>query len=554
MSEKLMPQEYIRRAIRSALMAADGIEVEESYLALERPKQENLGDLAATVAMSLARQLKSNPRQIAEKIIANIKPDPFYIEKIQIAGPGFINFFLAPPCLQQAVVDIITAGDEFGRSQYGKNQKVQLEFVSANPTGPLNIVSARAAAVGDVLTNCYQAVGFDAHREFYVNDAGRQIRLLGASLSARYMTQLGYPEDIPEDGYHGHYLRELASEIIATEGDEFVAMEAKDRHELFSKMALEYMLKRQKASLDKYRVHYQLWFRESILREQKAHEAVIAKLAEKDLIYQQDGATWFRSSLFGDEKDRVLITAAGEPTYFLIDIAYHENKYQRGFQKVIDFWGPDHHGYIDRMRAAIVALGYPKESFEVSIIQQVNLLRSGQAVKMSKRAGEIIEMDELIDEVGVDAARYYFVDRRISQPMDFDIDLAKKQSDENPVYYVQYAHARICNILRYAEEQGVTLPTVADTSLLVHPLELQVIKKLIEWPEVILRVVHFTEPHRLTNYAQEVATVFHRFYHELRVVTENQPLTQARLMLVKATRQVLANIFGILGITAPENM
>ncbi|MBN2355609.1 arginine--tRNA ligase [candidate division KSB1 bacterium] len=554
MKKRMTPQQYIRSAIQSALAALDWTVEDEQILALERPKQEELGDLASTVAMNLARDVKSNPRAIADKIMQNINIDSYYIDKIEVAGPGFINFFLAPACLHQAVRDIVTEGETYGHSHWGEGKKIQLEFVSANPTGPLNIVSARAAAVGDVLSNCYQAAGFDAWREFYINDAGRQIRLLGASLSARYMTELGHAEAVPEEGYHGEYLHDLALDIIERDGDQYVKLTTEQRHTLFSQLALEHMLARQKASLKKYGVEYQLWFRESAIREQKGHEHVIKKLSKKNLVYEQDGATWFKSSEFGDEKDRVLITAGGEPTYFLIDIAYHENKYERGFQKIIDFWGPDHHGYIDRMRAALIALGHSKESFDVSIIQQVNLLRSGKTVKMSKRAGEIIEMDELVDEVGVNAARYYFIDRRISQPMDFDIDLAKKQSDENPVYYVQYAHARICNILRFAQEQGIPIPTEADTSLLNHPLELQVIKKLIEFPETITRVLQFTEPHRLSNYAQEVATVFHRFYHEHRVVTDDRPLTRARMMLARATRQVLANSFRLLGIAAPENM
>ncbi len=550
----MKPQEYVRNALQTAITRSAFVLSDPPYISLERPKQEELGDLSTPLAMSLSKTLGMAPRKIAEIITQNLQLDPDYVESVEIAGPGFINFFYAKPCLQNTVLEIIRDGAAYGRSDMGRGRRIQLEFVSANPTGPLNIVSARAAAVGDILTNCYRAAGYDARREFYVNDAGRQIRLLGVSLSARYMSELGKTEAVPEEGYHGLYLVDLAREIVQRDGDRHAGMEAEARAVLFSQMALEFMLQRQRASLDKYRVVYDLWFRESALRDSGAQEEILRRMAAAGLSYEEDGAVWFRSSQFGDEKDRVLVTQNGEPTYFLIDIAYHEDKFQRGFEKVIDFWGPDHHGYIDRMRAALLALGHPGESFDVSIIQQVNLLRSGKTVKMSKRAGEIIEMDELIEEVGVDAARFYFVDRRISQPMDFDIDLATKQSDENPVFYVQYAHARICNILRYAEEQGVTIPAQADTATLGNLQEIQVIKKLLEFPDVIQRVVVHTEPHRVSNYVQEVAAVFHRFYHEHRVVTEDRTLTLARLMLARATRQVLANAFELLGISAPENM
>lgn len=554
MSNRMKPLDYLRSGLQTALSRSSFDVADPLLLSLERPKQDGLGDLASTVAMNLARQVKAAPRKLAEQLVAQFPIDVFYLDKIEIAGPGFINFHLAKPCLQQTVLDILAEGERYGNSDPGGGKKIQLEFVSANPTGPLNIVSARAAAVGDVLANCCRAAGYDARKEFYVNDAGRQIRLLGASLSARYLSELGRDESVPEDGYHGAYLRDFAVELISKESDRYLTMERQEREALFSRLALEHMLAKQKASLDRYRVNYDLWFHESSLRSSNEQQKVLDQFHRDGLSYEHDGALWFRSSQFGDEKDRVLVTAQGEPTYFLVDIAYHENKYDRGFEKLIDFWGPDHHGYIERMRAAIVALGHPRESFDVSIIQQVNLLRGGQVVKMSKRAGEIIEMDELIEEVGVDAARFYFVDRRISQPMDFDIDLAKKQTDENPVFYVQYAHARICNILRYAAEQGIEVPETADTRRLENPQEMALIKKLIEFPELITRVVQFTEPHRITAYLQEVAAVFHRFYHEHRVVTDDRELSLARLMLARAAKTVLANGFRLLGISAPESM
>jgi len=550
----MKPKEYIQKILIDALKNS-GYQMDKSQIPeLEIPKQSEFGDLSSTVALNLARVAKAPPRQIAQKVIDNLPIDPSYIDKVEIAGAGFINFFLAKKCLRQAITEILSEGESYGRSDWGAGSKIQFEFVSANPTGPLNVVSARAATVGDILSNLYSAVGFEVEREYYVNDAGRQIRLIGASVSARYMELLGKEEPFPEEGYHGDYIRSLAKQIIDSEGDRYAQMEVSERQQAFSQMATEYFLKRQQQSMKNYRVHYDRWFRESELRNKGEHEKLLATLQEKKLTYEKDGAVWFTSSQFGDEKDRVLVTSENEPTYFLIDITYHQNKYARGFNRLVDFWGPDHHGYIDRMKAALIALGHPPESFYVSIIQQVNLLRGGQVVRMSKRAGEIIEMDELIEEVGVDVARWFFVDRRMSTPLDFDIDLAKNTSEENPVYYVQYAYARICNILVYAEEQNVSIEDTADLSLLDKDEEMVVIKKLLEFPEIISKAARFFEPHRLTGYLKDVATEFHRFYHNHRVVSDDRQLTQARLMLTKATKIVLANGLKLLGISAPERM
>ena len=386
----MKPQEYIRNDIKKALSACGFDTMDDKLLILEKPKQAGFGDISSPAAMNLAKVAKQAPRKIAADIINNLETDPYYIEKVEIAGPGFINFFLAKDCLRQAVLDILKDGKDYGKSDWGKGEKIQFEFVSANPTGPLNIVSARAAAVGDVFASLFNMVGYKAEREFYVNDAGRQIRLLGVSLNARYMTELGRDIPVPEDGYHGHYLIDLAKEIVKKDGDKYVSLEENERNTIFSKMALDFMVKRHKDSLDKYHLHYDNWFHETVVREQKAHEDVLDYFEKHNYSYTKDGAVWFRSSDFGDEKDRVLVTSEGEPTYFLIDIAYHENKFSRGFNKLYDLWGPDHHGYIPRMSAALQALGHPKENFEVCIIQQVNLLRDGQAIKMSKRAGEIV--------------------------------------------------------------------------------------------------------------------------------------------------------------------
>ncbi|NOZ57727.1 MAG: arginine--tRNA ligase [Calditrichaeota bacterium] len=545
--------QYIRQQIANYLNGL-GVEISEDKVPLERPKLAEHGDLASSVAMELARTLRRAPRQIAEELVQKISWDPFYVASVEVAGPGFVNFRYGAGYLRQAVREILEAGEAFGRSDWGGGKRIQFEFVSANPTGPLNVVSARAAAVGDVLASLHEAVGYKVEREYYVNDAGRQVRLLGQSVSSRYMSLLGLDEPFPEEGYHGDYVKDLAREIVESYGDKFAKMPAEQRHRELAQIALEKMIAQHQEAMKAYRVQFDVWFRESKLRESKEHEKVLAYFAEKGLSYEKDGAIWFRATQFGDEKDRVLVTREGEPTYFLVDIAYHRNKFERGFDIVHDLWGPDHHGYIPRMKAAVQALGIEPERFQVSIIQQVNLLRGGELVKMSKRAGQIIEMKELIEEVGVDVARFFFLMRRISAPLDFDIDLAKKQSDENPVYYVQYAHARICNILRYAEERGVSLPAEANLELLREPEEFDVVKKMLEYPDVISGAARFLEPHRLTTYLQELAASFHRFYHEHRVVSDDADLTAARLELTRAVRVVLANGLKMMNVTAPERM
>ncbi len=545
--------EYLRTTVSQRLKEL-GLEREPSAITLEKPKLPEHGDIATTVALELAREAKRAPRDIARDIVDGVKWDEQFVESVEIAGPGFINFRVARPYLRKLVEDIIAQGEEYGRSTWGGGKKVQLEFVSANPTGPLNVVSARAAAVGDVIGNLFDTVGYRVQREYYVNDAGRQVRLLGMSVSSRYMALFGIDEPFPEEGYHGDYVRDLAAEIKGEYGDQFVEMSPEDRHRELAQIALDKMIRQHQEAMRAYRVHFDVWFRESELRKANAHLEVLEDFRRRGLAYEKDGAVWFKASQFGDEKDRVLLTREGEPTYFLVDIAYHKNKFERGFDLVYDFWGPDHHGYIPRMKAAIQALGIEPERFQVSIIQQVNLLRGGQLVKMSKRAGQIIEMAELLEEVGVDAARFFFLMRKISAPLEFDIDLAKQQTEENPVYYVQYAHARICNILRFAEEKGLKLPESADLEQIREPEEFEVIKKLMDYPEVVSGAARFLEPHRLTTYLQELAASFHRFYHRHRVVSDDPNLTAARLRMTEAVRIVLANGLRMINVTAPERM
>lgn len=546
-------EEYIQQKILDALKKL-GYFQDDLTIKLERPKQEAYGDWASNVAMQLASVAKKNPGLIAQEIVKHIDIDGVLIEKLDIAGAGFINFYLGWGYYRLAAQNIIQKETKYGVSNWGQDAKIQIEFVSANPTGPLNVVSARAAAVGDVMANLYNAVGFQCDREYYINDAGRQIKLLGASVSSRYMALFDEMEEFPEEGYHGEYIKDLAESIAGEFNDKFVNLSVEQRHDELSCIAMEMMVNLQKKNMFEYRVRFDTWFSESQLREKDEHVDVLEKLKQSGYIFKKEGAVWFKSEQFGDEKDRVLITSDGEPTYFMVDIAYHRNKYGRGYEKLYDIWGPDHHGYIPRMKAALQALGYSKDSFEVEIVQQVNLLRGGEVVKMSKRAGRIIEMQELIDEVGVDAARFFFINRKSSSHLDFDIDLAKKQSDENPVFYVQYAHARVFNIIKFGAEQGINIDESVDLNLLDKDEEKQLIRKLLQYPEVISKAAQFWEPHRLTNYLQELASTFHHFYHIHRVVTDDVALSKARLSLCKATQIVFANGLKILGINAPERM
>ncbi len=547
----MRPEAYLKEQFQLALKRAYDLDHD---VVIEKPRQAAFGDFATTSALNLAKTLKTAPRQIAEKIVAAFDDPRNLVAKFSIDGPGFINVTLSPDYWRSLLPEIISSGERYGAIDLGRKQKIQIEFVSANPTGPLNVVSARAAAVGDVLVSVLNLAGYDAWREYYVNDAGRQIRLLGASVAARYATLCGREEAVPEDGYQGEYIIDLAREIREEHGDVFMDLEPAERAEKLSQIALDKMLALHRRAMDAYRVQYDLWFRESSLRDAKKHVEVLDILRDKGLTYEKEGAVWFRSTEFGDSKDRVLITRDGEPTYFLVDIAYHKDKYERGFEKIYDLWGPDHHGYIARVSAALQALGYPKDNFQVRIIQQVNMLRDGEVVKMSKRAGNIIEMSEVVDEVGVDAARYFFVMRKLDSPLDFDIELAKKQSDENPVYYVQYAHARLYNIIAHGREKGIELDPHADLSALGQPEEFAVIRKLGDYPEIIRRCAELMEPHHLTTYLIELAGTFHSFYQKHRVISEDAALSRARLVLVEATRTVIKNALGLLKISAPERM
>jgi arginyl-tRNA synthetase len=523
-------------------------------IGLETPRQAEHGDLATSLALNLAKTHGRPPRELAEKIVARLKLDPRRVERVSIAGPGFINFHFGQSYVAEQVIQILNAADTYGQSQTGGGLAVQVEFVSANPTGPLNVVSARAAAVGDALVRLLKAAGFAAQSEFYVNDAGNQVRLFAESLDARLREAAGEAAAVPEEGYHGEYVRALAAELVAQ--GRVPAAAGESRLAALRKAGLERMVAGQREDLERFGVVFDRWFAESELHERGALDRALGALTASGHVAEREGALWFLSSAFGDDADRVVVRSDGTPTYFLADIAYHADKHARGYARVIDVWGPDHHGHIPRMQAAAQALGFGADWLEVLIVQQVNLLRGGQPVKMSKRAGEFVTLGELVAEVGSDPARFFFLMRRTNAHLDFDLELARAQTEENPCFYVQYAHARIAQILANAARQEVALrePRQVPAELLTDPEELGLAKLLAALPETVAGAALAREPQRLTTYLREVAGLFHRFYHHQRVVGVEPELMQARLGLVRATQIVLRRGLELIGVSAPERM
>ncbi|HHW18020.1 MAG TPA: arginine--tRNA ligase [Firmicutes bacterium] len=524
---------------------------------LETPPRPEQGDFATGVAMAIAREIKSDGRSVAGAIVKNLSLDDSSILRVDIAGPGFINFFLGTDWLERAMARIWKEGPLYGRTGYGQGKRILLEFVSANPTGPLNVVNARAAAVGDCLAALLEASGYSVSREFYVNDAGNQVSLLADSLEARCRQLLGEDAPLPENGYRGEYLIDLARELLASEGQKILELPPEERHERLKSFAVSRMVEKQRKTLLDYGLKYDTWFSEKTLRETGAHRQIVDILREKGYTYEKDGAIWFRSTEFGDDKDRVLVKSDGEITYFVPDLAYHKNKMDRGFDHLIDILGPDHHGYVKRLSGGLKALGYPEDALEVLIVQTVRLVRGKEVVKMSKRGGEFVTMDELLEEVGKDACRFFFLMRSPESHLDFDLDLAKLQSNENPVYYVQYAHARIASIFRQARQEGFVLgsgPNEVRFSLLRDPSEIQLMKALAAFPEEVHEIAEAREPNRLIKYMIDVASLFHSFYTRCRVLGEEKELSAARLYLARLTQVVLANALRMAGISAPESM
>jgi len=554
MKEKL--SNLIFRAIEGAKKSGE-IEIEETpEIVLERPKEKAHGDWATNVAMVLASRMKTSPLKIARSIVEHLDDKQRYLAHVEIAGPGFINFYLSDAWLYDVLREIERKGEKFGTCDVGRGIKVQVEFVSANPVGPMHIGHGRWAAVGDSLTNLLAAAGYDAQREFYINDYGTQMGIFGRSVAARYCELLGREAPFLEGGYGGEYVRDIAREIVGKEGGKYLELSEDERKRVFLERAYSQVLEHMKKVLSEMGVEFDVWFSERTLHKSGAIQATIDELRDKGYIYDRDGAIWLQTTTFGDDKDRVLVRENGEPTYFAADIAYHKNKLERGFDRVINIWGADHHGYVGRMKAAIQALSYPSEILEVIIGQLVNLLRGGEPVRMSKRTGEMITLEELLQEVGRDAARFFFLMRGTDSPLDFDIELAKSQSSENPVYYVQYAHARICSIMKFAEDRGFSPVSAEDArlELLTEESELDLIRKLAEFEEVVERAALLRIPHILTKYAQDLAALFHVFYTQCRVIGGDLGLSRARFVLARCSRQVLKNVLALIGVSAPESM
>ena len=529
-----------------------------SAIEVEIPKDTTHGDYASNVAMVLASRVgkKLPPRKIAEVVIEHIDDRDNILEKVEIAGPGFINFFIRENVWATLLKEIEEREDDYGTSDLGNGKKILVEFVSANPTGPLHIGHGRGAVVGDVLANILSASGYSVFREYYINDQGNQMNNLGISVLARYLELLGETVEFPEAGYRGDYIRDIAGKMMERDGDIHGKRDREAAIQDFTEYAAGAILEEIKEDLRAFGVVFESYFSEKDLYKDGGVTGLLAELEAKGFIYHDGETLWFKTTDFGDEKDRVVIRKNGEPTYFAADIAYHRNKYERGFDSLIDIWGADHHGYIPRMLASILALGYEKDSLKIILVQLVSLLREGKPVAMSTRAGEFVTLREVVDEVGRDAARYNFLMRRSDSHLDFDLDLAKKQSNENPVYYVQYAHARICSILRFGEERGYTIPAYgeADLSLLNLPEEIQLVKVITRFPELIEGAALSLEPHRLTFYLNDLASIFHSYYNKYKVISDDEKLSLARLFLVKAIRTVVCNALRLLGVTAPEKM
>lgn len=552
-------KEKIETLLRDTVsgLVADGLlpQIDPQGVSVSIPTNKEFGDFATNVAMVTASRAKKRPRDIAEIVKRSLETHSDLFERIEIAGPGFINISLNPALWVNELKDIVGQRENYGRSTYGAGKKVQVEFVSANPTGPLHIGHGRGAAVGDTLARILAAAGFAVEAEYYINDIGNQMNNLGLSVLVRYKELYGQTVPFPENGYQGDYIRDIALVMREIHGDALLAAEEPEAIGICREYAAETILQGIREDLALFNVHFDHWFGESSLYRDKKVEASLEALAREGLSYEEEGALWFRTSRFGDEKDRVLRKKDGSLTYFAPDIAYHKDKLDRGFAKIIDIWGADHHGYVPRMRAAIEALGASPDCFHALLIQLVSLVRDGSPVSMSTRSGEFVTLREIIDEVGKDVARYFFMMRRCDSQLVFDLDLAKKKSDENPVYYIQYAHARICSILKNAADQGLSPDTFAiDLSLLAAGEDLELIKTLATYPDTIVSAAADLEPHRIAFYLLDLATAFHRFYNRNRVITENVPLTMARLVLVDAVRQVLCNALALMGIGAPESM
>ena len=552
MNIKEILAQSIKDAAQKAIEAGTVKEGELPAVVLEVPPQKEFGDFATNFAMQAARSLKCNPRIVAQAVVDNLACA--YIDKTEIAGPGFINFYLKQDWVYSLLSNILAQGDSYGDLKQENPEKIQLEYVSANPTGPLHVGHGRGAAVGSALANLMKAAGYNVTREYYINDAGNQIENLAASVNARYLALMGVECEFPENGYHGADIIDTAKRIVKIYGDKFMQMEEEDRLHEFKTLALKEKLAALKEDLQAFNVDFDVWFSEKTLHDEDRIKAACDYLMERGYMYEKDGALWLKSTEYGDDKDRVVIRDNGIPTYLAADIAYHRDKFERGFDHVINLWGADHHGYIARMKAAVGALGYSPEQLEVLILQMVSLYRNGELVKMSKRTGQSVTLNELIEEVGTDAARFFFIMRSIDSQLDFDLTLATEKSSDNPVYYVQYAYARICSILRQIAEENIAIDEKAPLTSLTAEVEINLIKKLGEYPELIAAAARERAPHRVAHYVYELASLFHSFYNQCRILGVEPEVQQARLLLVVAVQHVLKHALNVLGISAPERM
>ena len=547
----------IVNAVNTATDKGDLPEAQMPKFIIEKPADKKNGDFSSNIAMAGARAYHQAPRAIAEAIVKNFSFDDGYIDRCEIAGPGFINFYLSDKYYSEILKDVVESGDSYGRSDYGEGKRILVEFVSANPTGPMHIGNARGGAIGDCLASVLDAAGYDVQREFYINDAGNQIEKFATSLEVRYLQECGRDIELPEDAYHGADITAHARNFFALVGDKYADCDSQERRDALVAYALPKNIEGLEADLGKYRIKYDKWFKESTLHNDGSVKAIIDALKEKGVTYELDGALWFKASEFGNDKDIVLIRANGIPTYIVPDIAYHYNKLvTRGYDKAIDVLGADHHGYIPRMKAALTALGIDANRLDIVIMQMVRLVSNGETIKLSKRSGKAITLNTLLEEVPIDAARFFFNLREPNSHFDFDLELAAKQSSENPVYYVQYAHARICSIIKKAKEEGIDISNIDDSVLnrLCTDEERELISHLAGLTDEIINAAKIYDPAKITHYVIELATLFHKFYNAHRVVTDDRELTQARLYLCTAVKNTIKNILVMLKVDVPESM
>ncbi len=544
----------LKEVLRNAIISLGFVEdYKVEQIVIEIPKDKAHGDYSSNIAMQLTKVLRRNPREIATQIIGAIDLEAGNIDHVEIAGPGFINLFLKKDAMTSIIKEVLEEDEHYGESNFGKGVKYNVEFVSANPTGDLHLGHAKGAAVGDCICRIMKAAGYDVTREYYINDAGNQITNLALSLYARYMQALGYEKELPEDGYHGKDIVEIAKKIVETEGDKYLKCDEKEAISYFRNLGTQHELEKIKDILKEYRVSFDVWFSETSLYEGNKVVPTIEKLKEKGYTYEAEGALWFRSTDFGDDKDRVLIKSDGSYTYLTPDIAYHLNKLNRGYEYLVDLLGADHHGYIARMKAAIQALGYNSDQLNIDIMQMVRMVENGEVVKMSKRTGNAVTIKDLIEDIGVDAARYFFVSKAASSPFDFDLGLAKSKSNENPVYYAQYAHARMCSI--FAQAKNANIEVASGYGLLTHEKEIELVKHINEFRNEVAESAKARTPHKIANYIQRLAQLFHSFYNDCHVIDANNvELSAQRLALVKASQITLRNALNLLGVSAPEKM